>query len=152
MKFPHIKYCFVVLLLFGCSLLINAQSNSTVTIIGGDPGVENSDPSVSQNLESPPVNGGQLAEPQNIEPTLENGFHIRYRIDTPLKQEENQAATEYASISKGGASVSAGSSGGTKVKRKRSSIGEYSFNIKKRCRAMMPKHKKKYRPNVCGRF
>lgn len=129
---------------------MNGQSSSTVTIIGGDPGVENSNQEPSQ---SPPSNGGQLAEPQNIEPTLENGFHIRYRIDTPSKQEENQVVTEYASISAGGVAMSSGSSSGTKAKRKRgASMNEYSFNIKKRCRAWMPKHKKKYRPNVCGRF
>lgn len=132
---------------------MSGQSSSTVTIIGGDPGSENSNSSASQNMEPPPVNGGELAEPQNIEPTLENGFHIRYRIDTPSKQEENQVVTEYASISAGGVAMSSGSSSGTKAKRKRGpSINEYSFNIKKRCKAWMPKHKKKYRPNVCGRF
>ncbi|HRG37528.1 MAG TPA: hypothetical protein PK289_03265 [Bacteroidia bacterium] len=141
--------------LFGCSLLMNGQSgsNATVTIIGGDAEVENSNPGPPSTLQSPPVNGAQLAEPQNIEPTLENSFHIRYRIDTPQKQEETQAVTEYASISAGGVSISSGSSSGTKAKRRRiPTMTERTFNFKKRYRAWMPKHKKKYRPNVCGRF
>lgn len=153
-KSSHVGYYFLTLLLFGGSLFMSGQSisNSTVTIIGGDPGVENSGADPNASLAAPP-DGGQFADPQNIEPTLENSFHIRYRIDTRSKEEEKQVSDEYASISTGTISSRMGSSGGTKIKRKRAaSLAEFSFNLKKRYKAWMPKRKKKYRPNVCGRF
>ena len=155
-KLSYIRYCFLILQLFGGSLLMSGQSNgnSTVTIIGGDPGTENQGINSIVNSESPPMDGRQLAEPQNIEPTLENGFHIRYRIDTPSHQEEGRlVGDEYASISAGVSATTSGSSGGSKIKKRRlASIAELSFNFKKRYKAMVPKRKKKYRPNVCGRF
>ncbi|HET6226442.1 MAG TPA: hypothetical protein VFF27_09200 [Bacteroidia bacterium] len=152
MKFTPHKYLVVAILLFGSVLFLNGQtsSNATVTIVGGDPN-EN----VTVEPSSNPPEGGQIADPQNIEPTLENGFHIRYRIDTPQK-EEAPAANEYASLSStpGGSTGSySGSSGGVKVKKKHiATMSERSFNLKKRLNAWMPKRKKKYRPNICGRF
>lgn len=151
MKLPHIKYYFLTLSLLTAPLFLRGQSssNATVTIIG-DPVAESAptDPSISP---IPPENGGQLADPQNIEPTLENSFHIRYRIETPQKEKEADAVNEYASLST--STGPATSSGGTKIKRRHIvTLEERRFNFKKKYKALMPKRKKKYRPNVCGRF
>jgi hypothetical protein len=149
-RFTPNKYYFVVAMLFCSVLFLKAQSssNAAVMIVGGDPN-ENVVVAPASN----PPEGGQIADPQNIEPTLENGFHIRYRIDSPQTQEQ-PSANEYASLSSGpGYSKTSASSGGVKIKRKHVvTFTERSFNFKKRFKAWMPKHKKKYRPNICGRF
>jgi len=154
-KLTHIKYYFLTLLLFGASLFLSGQSssNATVTIIGGDsPGTENAGTDPSANP-APPANGGELADPQTIEPTLENGFHIRYRIEETPRKEEEEVINEYASLSTADLASTGGSSTGAKIKRKHvMSMTERRFNFNKRLKAMMPQRKKKYRPNVCGRF
>ena len=128
-----------------------AQSN-TVTIIG-DPvsGVStNSSGGGNPYIQSTaPQKDQQLATPQNIEPTFENGFHIRYEVNEPEKTDERPGSTgyEYASID-----ADSGRSG-VKVKRKHvATFTERTFYFKKKVKAWMPKRKKKYRPNVCGRF
>lgn len=132
------------------------SSNATVTIIG-DPvsesasgGGAGTNPYINES--EPPEKGQQLASPQNIEPTFENGFHIRYEVfETQKKTEERPSNTgyEYASLESSGGSVS----GGSKMKKKHSvNMTEKSFNFRKKLKTWMPKRKKKYRPNVCGRF
>jgi hypothetical protein len=130
------------------------SSNATLTIIG-DPLPETPDKNPSPvnnpyiNTTAPPDKGQQLASPQNIEPTFDNGFHIRYEINTPQKTEDRPANTgyAYASISGGGVSI------GEKIKKKHATtIAERSFNFKKRFNHWAPKRKKKYRPHICGRF
>jgi hypothetical protein len=130
------------------------SSNATLTIIG-DPLPETPDKSTTPvsnpyvNTTTPPDKDQQLATPQNIDPTFDNGFHIRYEINTPQKTEERPANTgyAYASISAGGVST------GEKIKKKRvTTIAERSFNFKKRFNRWAPKRKKKYRPHICGRF
>ncbi len=137
-----------------------SSSNATLTIIG-DPlpdKPDNNAPAPANpyiNTTQPPDKTQQLATPQNIEPTFDNGFHIRYEINTPQKTEERPAAVStenngyaYASISGGG-----GVSTGEKNKRKHVvTIAERSFNFKKRVKSWAPKRKKKYRPHICGRF
>jgi hypothetical protein len=118
------------------------SSNATLTIIG-DP-----IPEAPAKSTTPPDKGQQLAAPQNIEPTFDNGFHIRYEINTPQKIEERPTNTGYAY-----ASISGGTSSGEKIKKKHvTTIAERSFNFKKRFKSWVPKRKKKYRPHICGRF
>ena len=156
---PKPKYYFCTILLFTIALTTfsqNVSNNATVTIIG-DPVSEtpvNTSGSGGNpyiNASTPPANDQQLATPQNIDPTFENGFHIRYDVVESQQVEERPSSTgyEYASITSGGSS----STGVKSVKKKRvMTMTERSFNLKKRFKAWMPKRKKKYRPNVCGRF
>jgi hypothetical protein len=119
------------------------SSNATLTIIG-DPL-----PEAPAKSTTPPDKDQQLAPPQNIEPTFDNGFHIRYEINTPQKTEERPTNTGYAY-----ASISGGGTGtGEKIKKRHgTTIAERSFNLKKRFKSWAPKRKKKYRPHICGRF
>lgn len=147
------KYCICTILF--CSITYHTFSQgNTVTIIG-DPVTEIAPNSNSgggnpylQNT-TPPEKGNELARPQEIEPTFENGFHIRYEVKEPEKVEERPSSTgyEYASI------VAGGGGAGTKIKRKHVvTFTERTFTFKKKVKTWMPKRKKKYRPNVCGRF
>lgn len=146
------KYCLCTFLFFSMTYIAFAQSN-TVTIIG-DPASEapsNSSGGGNPYIQSTmPQKDQQLATPQNIEPTFENGFHIRYDVNEPEKVDERPGSTgyEYASIAAG-----SGGGSGMKVKRKHNaSFTERTFHFKKKVKTWIPKRKKKYRPNVCGRF
>jgi hypothetical protein len=154
--FP-IKYYFlgvVVTTMFFATHAQTVSSNATLTIIG-DPLPETPEKSPTPvnnpyiNTAAPPDKDQQLATPQNIEPTFDNGFHIRYEVNIPQKTEERPANTgnAYASLSAGSASS------GEKIKKKHvTTIAERSFNFKKRFNSWAPKRKKKYRPHICGRF
>ncbi len=142
-----------------CSQQTNQGSQAVVTIVGDAPGTSdphdfiNSNP-YSENNE-PQIQQQMTA--QNIEPTLENGFHIRFEL--------NQASQEYniqkadATIVSAGFSASTSSStggGGTssvgKTKKHATTLAERTFNTKKRLKTWMPKRKKRYHPHLCGRF
>jgi hypothetical protein len=145
------KYYLCTILFFSITCLTFAQSNNTVTIIG-DPvsetsaGGNDSGGSNPYSQKAPPGKEQELASPRNIEPTFENGFHIRYEMTEPEKTIE-RPSTEYASIAPG----SGGS--GTRIKKKHvTTFTERTFYFKKKVKTWMPKRKKKYRPNVCGRF
>lgn len=161
MTINRFKYCLsVIFCLFAFTVFsqsTNQSNQSVVTIVGdapetnndphdfinSNPYTENTEPQIQQQLTS-----------QNIEPTLENGFHIRFEL--------NQASQEYSvktpdapSISSSG--FSSGSSGGGsasvgKTKKHVISAEERAFNAKKRFRTWFPKRKKRYRPHLCGRF
>ena len=156
---PKLKYYCCTILLFTIALKTYSQTvsnNATVTIIG-DPILETPPANVSGNnpyinVSQPPSGDRQLASPQNIDPTFENGFHIRYEIVEQHQQLDERPANtgyEYASLS---ATTSSGGSSSVKSKRKHMTFTERSFNFKKRFKTWMPKRKKKYRPNICGRF
>lgn len=148
------KYCICTLLFFSITYTTFAQSN-TVTIIG-DPVTEVSTGAGSSGgggnpyiQVTAPEKDQQLASPQHVEPTFENGFHIRYDVTEPEKVDERAGTTgyEYASIAAGGGGS------GVKVKRKHIiTFTERTFTFRKKVKTWMPKRKKKYRPNVCGRF
>jgi hypothetical protein len=127
----------------------NDNSEATVTIIGNP--VEN------ENLGNLPVNNFQTNQPpppeqqqyapkqENIEPTIENGFHMRYQI-------ENPASVERVSNAGTSSSSSYSSSGGAKSRRHVISMTQRSFNFKKKFKNLMPKRKKKYHPTLCEKF
>lgn len=156
---PKLKYYFCTVLMFiiACKTFSQTVSNNaTVTIIGDIPeppaNTTGSGTNPYINISVPPGDDGQLASPQNIDPTFENGFHIRYEIVENTRQiEERPGSTgyEYASISGGSSS---GGVSSVKSKRKHMTMTERSFNLKKRLNTWIPKRKKKYRPNICGRF
>ncbi len=115
------------------------SSNATVTIIG--------DPLVNGvNSDASPTDKDQkITTPQQIDPTFENGFHIRFDLVSPA-QKIAPSADE-----KGRYTASGGSS--KKIKRRHNpSLSKMQFNVKKRVNTWVPERKKKYRPHLCGRF
>ncbi|MGQ0829968.1 MAG: hypothetical protein ACT4ON_16395 [Bacteroidota bacterium] len=131
----YFKHSIFVLVTLAVALDVNAQSanNQAIVTIIGDPVQSNSYAEVN---DAPPV---QQQIKKTIEPTLENGFHMRFEVGSP----------QY--VNHGGTS-SYSSSGYVKPKKHTASMTERSFNAKKRFRSWLPTHKKKYRPHLCGRF
>lgn len=161
MTIKRFKYCLsVIFCLFAFTVFsqsTNQSNQSVVTIIGdapetnndphdfinSNPYTENTEPQIQQQMTS-----------QNIEPTLENGFHIRFELNQ-ASQEYNIKAPDAPSLSSSG--FSSGSSGGGsasvgKTKKHVVTAEERAFNAKKRFRTWFPKRKKRYRPHLCGRF
>lgn len=161
MTINRFKYCLSVIFCLSAFTVFSQSTNqsnqSVVTIVGdapdtnndphdfinSNPYTENTEPQIQQQMTS-----------QNIEPTLENGFHIRFEL--------NQASQEYTvktpdapSLTSSG--FSSGSSGGGsasvgKSKKHVTSVEQRAFNTKKKMKHWLPKRKKRYRPHLCGRF
>jgi hypothetical protein len=135
---------------------LNAQNDdATVTIVGNPLEADNNignnfNINASQTNQPPPLQYQQFApQEQNIEPTLENGFHMRFQLESPASVER------VSSVGSSGSSTSyvgGGYSGGTKVKKRTISMSEKSFNFKKRLKNKLPKKKKKYHPTLCEKF
>lgn len=154
------KYCFSIALCLPAFVVYsqpNAEGNqSVVTLVGDAPETNpNDDPNdfINSNPypESTEPQIQQQMTSQNIEPTLENGFHIRFEL--------NQASQEYTikpadptSVSSGFTSSGGGSTSVGKGRRHGTSLDERAFNTKKKMKRWLPKRKKRYRPHLCGRF
>ena len=162
MAIKRFKYCLSVILglvAFAVNSQPNTQSNQAVVTIVGDASEANND--VHDFINSNPYN--EINEPQiqqqmtaqNIEPTLENGFHIRFELNQ-ASQEYNIKKADSPSLSSGFASGSSSSSGGSasvgKTKKHTTTLDERTFNASKRLKSWLPKRKKRYRPHLCGRF
>lgn len=159
MALKRFKYCFS--LAFCLPVFVVSQTNegnqAVVTIVGDAPQTNNiNDPNdfINSNpyTEATEPQIQQQMTAQNIEPTLENGFHIRFEL--------NQASQEYSikpadptSVSSGFTSSSGGGASSVgKVKKHGTSLDERAFNTKKKMKRWLPKRKKRYRPHLCGRF
>ena len=123
----------------------NENNQAVITIIGSEPLEDNNthdfintDP--YYKTKAPPSKGQKLLQNQNIEPTLENGFHMRFEVSY-LPSEQNGGISSYSS-----------NDDGSIVKKHGVRITEHSINAKKRLRKWFPARKKKYRPTLCGRF
>jgi len=134
---------------FHCLAQAPAEENeqSVVTIIG-TPVTTNQTPEYSQqhintvnyqNQSAPPQNGKLNEEPKYIEPTLENGFHMRFEV---------QAKAPAPSSDRMGSSGYTAYGSGTK-KKTHKSFSKRLFNAKKKLKCWLPKRKKKYKPNLC---
>jgi hypothetical protein len=137
---------------------MNQSNEAVVTIVGNAPDANNTNdfvntnPYAGNNDNNAPQMQQQLsAQNNNIEPTLENGFHVRFEVNS-------QQAVEPTSIA-GFAPVSASSSGSSgsgyssgKSRKHGVTMAERTFNAKKKFRSKVPKRKKKYHPHLCGRF
>ena len=124
----------------------NENSQAVVTIIGNDPDqVNNTNDFINTNpYEQPIVPPGKqqkVQKNQNIEPTLENGFHMRFEVS--FSQPSKQT---------GSSSVASSDNDYGKVKKGGIKLAERSFNAKKRFRRWFPSRKRKYHPTNCGRF
>ena len=92
---------------------------------------------------------------QNIEPTLENGFHVRFELNQASQEYDIQKADNPAvivGISSGSTSSSGGGASVGKPKKHNTTLSERSFNTKKKLKTWLPKRKKRYHPHLCGRF
>ena len=150
------KYCLCCIFVSGF-ICAQAQSNltnkSVITIIGDDPVqanntndfVNNNSNPYTENVNEPPVQG-QIADANvtTIEPTLENGFHMRFELGSPAYVEQ----MSYLSTGSSGGSTSIAKSS----KKRNVTMTERAFNVKKKLRAKLPHRKKKYHPHLCGRF
>jgi hypothetical protein len=128
-----------------------SQNNeeATVTIIGNaiDNNYANQFNPVQNSVPPPPEQQQFAPINQNIEPSLENGFHMRFQIESPGSA-ERMSSVNSSSVSYSGS----GSGGGMKVKKRSISLSEKSFNIKKKLKNKIPKRKKKYHPTLCEKF
>ena len=152
-KNTRLLYCLFCSLFF-LSLRVFSQSannDAVVTIIGNpalsnvntlDNNIGNGNYYQQQANEPPAPAQQQFAETnQNVEPSLENGFHMRFQVTSPQSVER---VTSYGS--------SSSSSSGAKVKKHAVSLSERSFNFKKKFKNWFPHLKKKYRPTLCEKF
>jgi hypothetical protein len=153
-----IKYCFFSsFALAGLSLGAQTNQNqAVVTIVGDAPDNNVGNNDAHDFIQSNPYSESSQPQQQqltqgNIEPTLENGFHMRFELDG-AKQEEPLLV---AGISTSHETVSHTAGGATSVgksKKHGPSMTERTFNVKKRLNAWLPKRKKRYHPHLCGRF
>ncbi len=127
-----------------CLKAQDANNQAMVTIIGDDPvQITNTVDFINTNPYQQPDSpvAQKIESNQNIEPTLENGFHMRFEISANPPVE----LTGTSSISPSGGSS-------YKTKRKERKLSVISYNLKKRIKRRFPARKKKYRPSACGRF
>ncbi|MES2397835.1 MAG: hypothetical protein V4549_17615 [Bacteroidota bacterium] len=147
----RLKYYLLCSLLF-CIVCLKAQesngnSQAVISIIGDDPiETNNAHDFINTNpysqTEAPPDQKQKVQKNQNIEPTLENGFHMRFEVSSsqPIAQMGSSSFS------------SPGDDYEKKVKRRGKKLNERTLNFKKRIKRALPTRKKKYRPTICGRF
>ena len=147
MTLKKIKYCFIYIFVSSLSSIAQESDNNqaVVTIVGNPVTTDNNDPVNDKNyqqfyqqINTPPSKGTLSNNPILIEPTLENGMHMRFELSPPPPRSSEGV---YAS-----ADIS------DRSKKRSASISERSFNIKKRLKTWLPKRKKRYRPNLCVGF
>lgn len=146
------KYCSIILLVMAV-MDIGAQTNpnnqAIVTIIGDPVQSNNTNDFINTNPyaenTAPPAQQKIDQSNQTIEPTLDNGFHVRFEVGTD-QYINHGGTTSYLSY------ASSSGAGYGKTKKHSVSMTERSFNAKKRIKSWLPTHKKKYRPHLCGRF
>ena len=131
---------FVSVIAYDVEAQTSPNNQAIVTIIG-DP-VQSDNPYVDNSR--PPARQQVNPSNQTIDPTLENGFHMRFEVGAD--QYINHGGTTSYSY------ASSGVAGYGKTKKHVSTISERSFNVKKRFKSWMPERRKKYRPHLCGRF
>lgn len=119
-----------------------SPNNQAIVTIIGDP-VQSDNPFVDNT--APPAKQQVSPSSQTIEPTLENGFHMRFEAGAD-QYINHGGTTSYSAVSSGGASY------GGKTKKHTTSMSERSFNLKKRFKSWLPERRKKYHPHLCGRF
>jgi hypothetical protein len=114
------------------------SSQSVVTIIGDAPEITTN----TTEVKTPEPTQQLTAQNTNIEPTLENGFHMRFELYSEEKNDlDGLGGHSPENITFFGRS-----------KKHAASMTERTFNVKKRLNYWLPERKKKYHPHLCGRF
>lgn len=154
MVLTSFKYCLSSALLLVAVSVFSQESNQVViTIVGNAPDVSvyndigNSNPYVDP-IREPQVQQQLSAQTNTIKPSLENGFHMRFEINSQYAIEP----TIITGFSTTSASIGGGEMSSGKSKIHATTMAERSFNFKKKIRSKIPKRKKKYHPHLCGRF
>ena len=140
-RLKYLVFHFLLLVAFS----VHSQSNeATVTIIGNALNNTGNQFNPVQNNEPPPPEQRQFSTTdQNIEPTLENGFHMRFQVESNAAVKENSMASSGSS---------SGIGGGIKAHKRLINFSQRTFNAKKKIRNKLPKRKKKYHPTLCEKF
>ncbi|HEX8515698.1 MAG TPA: hypothetical protein VF868_05815 [Bacteroidia bacterium] len=148
------KYLFFHFLTF-TSFTAFCQNNEAMITIVGNP-VDNINQvqylnNYQENNPPPPEQQQFAPIQQNIEPSLENGFHMRFQLESPGSVERLSGVT---SSSHASSSYSSGSGGGSgiRVKKHSVSMAQRTFNFKKKIKNWLPERKKKYHPTLCEKF
>ncbi len=143
-----LKYCYLISFsLLSIITLAQPNNQAVLTIIGdpvGNDNVGNFNPYQQQAQAAPPQQQAFQETNVLIEPSLENGFHMRFEVG--MNQPDNSFNSKPSLSSSGGGGVA------VKVKKRQPSMTERTFNMKKKLKSWLPKRKKRYRPNLCGRF
>ena len=146
-----LKYYLFCSLLF-CIVCLKAQeangnSQAVISIIGDDPIQSNNthdfiNTNPYNQSEAPPDQKQKVQKNQNIEPTLENGFHMRFEISSfqPIEQMGSSSFSSFEDDYE------------KNVKRRGKKLNERNLNIKKRIKRALPTSNKRFRPYLCGRF
>jgi hypothetical protein len=145
-----LKYYLSLPLIFAANQISAQQSNianqTVITIVGDAVESYNTNDFVNTNpyAENKEPQQQQLSNfDQNIEPTLENGFHMRFELESPQPRVRT-TSVRYSS---------AGNSGSSSNRIKHStSLFEYVYNAKKHLKSWLPERKKRYHPNLCVHF
>lgn len=148
MKNSESKFFFGVILLLGVYNSIgqpNNENNQALIVIIGNPiPSDNINDFINTNpypRESAPPVKKKSDNNLIIEPTLENGFHMRFEVGS------SQSIDQLSS-----SSFSSSSDSSWKTRKTSVSFSQLSFNFKKKFRTWFPERKKKYKPHRCGRF
>jgi hypothetical protein len=153
-KKGKISYLFFHLSLLASFPVFSQDNEAVVTIVGNPVDNSNQDVQYAGNnfQQNPPPPSQQQFAPinENIEPTLENGFHMRFQLESPGSVERLNTVNT-SSSSSSAPSYSSGSSG-SKVKKHGVSMTQRTFNFKKKLKNWLPQRKKKYRPTLCEKF
>ncbi len=154
MVLTSFKYClFSAFLLVAVSVFSQESNQVVITIVGNVPDVSIYDNIGISNPYADPISEPQVqqqlsSQNNNIVPSLENGFHMRFEMNAQHSIEP----TIIAGFSSTAVSTRGGEMTSGKSKIRVTTIAERSFNIKKKLRSKFPKRKKKYHPHLCGRF
>ena len=125
----------------------NENSQAVISIIGDDPiQTNNTHDFINTNpyeqVEAPPDQKQKVQKNQHIEPTLENGFHMRFEVSS-FQPIEQMGSSSFSSRQE---------EYGRRSKKREKGFNERAINAKKRLKRMLPARKKRYRPYLCGRF
>ncbi len=149
MIFFKVKY-YLICFIFFVVCFANAQQSTMVnqaivTIVGDDVEDNNINDFVNTNpyaeINAPQVQQKISNYNQNIEPTFENGFHMRFELESPqpiVYEHNSNLIFSERGINR-------------RVKHSNFFI-EFAFNFKQRVRSLLSEHKKTYRTNLCGHF
>jgi hypothetical protein len=123
------------------------DNQAVISIIGADPVQSNNahdfiNTNPYYQTKIPPDQKTKVQKNQNIEPTLENGFHMRFEISA------NQPIEQIGTSSFSPSDDDYGEIG----KKHGNKIGAHKSNLKRRLKRLFPARQKKYRPTLCGRF
>ena len=124
----------------------NIQSNaslSNINIAQGNQFENNANkadnnPQVNDNNDNNPQQMQSPAAPANqtIEPTLSNGFHIRFNLDEPSTSDKQTTSARTVSYKSS----------------KSKSTSHSSFKVKRRFKHLLPHSKGKYKTSLCYNF